>query len=326
MYIGRSTFTILTMLLLVAPSPPGAWATKYAGEFLDLRTGPKAMGMGGTGVSQDGDYTFLAWNPAATAHLEERQVSLMHSEMFQGLAKYDYLGIGLPLDGRGRGATLAFVLVRLGIDGIPLTEIEDFASPPRDDNVELLGYDSDAEYLLLMNWGRGLSERINVGSNVKIIYRDTVGHTCWGMGLDFGATYSPHRHLSIGLNVQDLPVTILFWDTGTTQTVLPNLKAGASYRFSLESMHTVITAAADLDIRFEGRETSDQFALNPASFDTHAGVEGWFNERVALRAGLDRGQLTGGVTLKIFSFDLDYAYMSHDDLGATYRLAGLFRF
>jgi hypothetical protein len=323
MGITRHVISVVFLLLFLSSS---LGATKYAGEFFDLRTGPKGMGMGGTGVSLDQDFTFLAWNPSATASISERQISLMHSEMFDGLAQYDYIGVHFPFARQETVSSLAFVLIRLGIDRIPVTEIEDMSLPPQGENVTLKGFEEDSEYLFLMNWAREAWKRCVIGSNIKLLYRNMIGYDCFGFGMDAGTIITPSKRIRVGLNLQDVPLTVLFWNTGTKEYVFPSVKTGASYRLPVRRMNTSLTFAVDLDIRFEGRDLSDQLSLSILSLDSHGGIEALVNERIALRCGLNRGDFTGGVTLHIFDFDIDYAYIGHNELGTTYRISGLYRF
>ena len=61
------------------------------------------------------------WNPAALASLELEgiQGGAMHTEQFAGVAKFDYLGVVLPLAKQQQ--KLGVSLIRFGIDDIPNT-------------------------------------------------------------------------------------------------------------------------------------------------------------------------------------------------------------
>ena len=55
---------LVVSFLLLGLSASGGWATKYAGEFLALGVGARALGMGGAFVSLADDATAAYWNPA----------------------------------------------------------------------------------------------------------------------------------------------------------------------------------------------------------------------------------------------------------------------
>jgi hypothetical protein len=53
----------------------------------------------------------------------------------------------------------------------------------------------------------------------------------------------------------------------------------------------------------------------------HYGAEWWFVRTLALRIGLDEGKLSMGSGLRISTFQVDYAFIGHDDLGNTHRIS-----
>jgi len=55
--------------------------------------------------------------------------------------------------------------------------------------------------------------------------------------------------------------------------------------------------------------------------DLHFGLEYLFHRVVALRLGSDVGHLAFGVGVRLPQLDVDYAYLSHDQLGATHRIS-----
>jgi hypothetical protein len=47
---------------------------------------------------------------------------------------------------------------------------------------------------------------------------------------------------------------------------------------------------------------------------------------VALRVGLNNNELTVGTGLRLSTFQVDYAFIGHDDLGNTHRISTSVRF
>src|SRR5689334_3253054 len=69
--------------------PATAGATRYAGEFLRIGAGARALGMGSAFVGLADDGTAAYWNPAGLATLPDRQINAMHAEQFGSIVQYD---------------------------------------------------------------------------------------------------------------------------------------------------------------------------------------------------------------------------------------------
>src|SRR5476651_2371038 len=92
---------------------------KYSNEFLAIGVGARALGMGNATVATVSDVTSGYWNPAGLLGLKSNlEVSLMHSEYFAGIAKYDYGAIAARIDS---SSVAAFSVVRFGVDDIANT-------------------------------------------------------------------------------------------------------------------------------------------------------------------------------------------------------------
>ena len=138
--------------------------------------------------------------------------------------------------------------------------------------------------------------------------------------------FKPVGNLQVGLNLQDITTTVLAWNSGTREIIVPTLKAGMAYPFYFGALQGYMAPAVDFDIRFEGRDYAAQFASGPVSVDSHLGWEYQFRDLFALRVGSDIGQLTAGAGLNLRKFQFDYAFLSHDDLGNSHRVSAKFSF
>src|SRR5262245_15752560 len=76
-----------------------ARADKYAGDFLKVPVGARAIGMGGAFTAVADDATAPWWNPAGMIYLPYKEVIPQHAEKFGKLVNHDYLGFVLPLGG-----------------------------------------------------------------------------------------------------------------------------------------------------------------------------------------------------------------------------------
>ncbi|MEK9136891.1 MAG: UPF0164 family protein, partial [Bacteroidota bacterium] len=81
---------LLVAMLIAASAVAGTGVAKYAGEFISLGVGGRALGMGGAFVALANDVTAGYWNPAGLSHIYYPQFTLMHDEQFGSLVNYDY--------------------------------------------------------------------------------------------------------------------------------------------------------------------------------------------------------------------------------------------
>lgn len=110
---------LLVSLILNAST---AHATKYAGEFLKVPVGPRAIGLGSAFTAIADDATAPYWNPAGMIYLPYREVVFQHAERFGNLLNQDYLSAVFPLGGAAsHQSALGISLVRLATDDIPVT-------------------------------------------------------------------------------------------------------------------------------------------------------------------------------------------------------------
>ena len=79
-------FSVVFLFLAVEAS-----ADKYAGEFLYVGAGARALAMGSAFAAVSDDISAAYWNPAGLVNARGRMASFMHSERFGGLISYDYL-------------------------------------------------------------------------------------------------------------------------------------------------------------------------------------------------------------------------------------------
>ncbi len=354
----------LLSLLITGVLAFSASADKYAGEFMYVGAGARALALGSAYSAVADDITAGYWNPAGLARNTDKSVAFMHSERFGGLISYDYLAYSQEYNGDVYAASLFrtdagkiadtsdLQWYDTGSDGV---FGEDGTGAPGDcgnddydqssnpsgtegngewDPGEELIYDegritwnSAADNALYLSWGRALNERLSVGATSKLIYRKLMDYSAWGVGFDAAVRWDATDAFSLGLNLQDVFGTYMFWNTGVSESVLPTAKIGASFVWPVSRFRSVITFTTDGDFRFEGREFATQYSLPGAgiSLDTHMGVELLIRDTVGLRIGSCEGNMTAGLGFTI-SFighpvSLDYAWVTHDQLDSTHRFS-----
>ena len=308
----------LIFITSTAHAQGGFKKAKYAGEFLNLGAGGRGLGMGGAYVALARDVSATYWNPAGLVNIEYPQIMLMHAQQFEGVVKYDFGSFGMPF---GANRSLGISLIRLGVDDIKRTELEnpDAKLGPTNRPV-VAGTFSDAEYALSLTYAVKRSNTLSFGGNIKILHKALGDNSAWGLGFDLAALFNPVGNLQVGLNLQDVTNTILAWDTGRRELIVPTLKAGFAYPMGFPMIGGYMAPALDFEIRFEGRDFASQLAAGPISLDSHLGWE-YQREAVAFRFGSDVGNLAVGAGLNLPKLQIDYAFLSHNDLGASHRIS-----
>lgn len=338
-------FMIFVGATIVLATP--AAATKFAGAFMDVGGGARALGMGGTYAAIAADASTVYWNPAGISELGHRQALAMHAERFGDLVKYNFAAYSQPttLLGPEREAAFGFALLHLGVDdNIVTNQLGHFdpngnglidpgeyltdANGQRFDAYESLPRESDNSFALLNTFAMK-TEYGRVGGTLKLIYNDAIaGESSVGIGIDLGWLHRDFlvQHLSMGVKLQDATGTYISWSTGTNEFITPMVKVGSAYEIVSEQFNGSLILAADADVFFENRQTASQFWMGSMSTDLHVGAELNFQNRVMVRGGLDAENPTAGAGFRVGILGFDYAYLHHDDFDATHRVSALVDF
>jgi len=288
---------------------------KYAGEFMAIGVGGRALAMGGAQVASVSDVTAGYWNPAALAKLDYPQFALMHEEHFGDLVNYNYAAAALPF---GNDITFGISAIRLGIDGIPDTRkalidartgeiITDINNPFARIDPNKVKEFNNSDWAFYGSFAKRQSENFYWGANVKIISRSIAEENALGIGFDLAGLYMPNERLTLGANIMDVTTTLVAWSTGRNELISPTAKLGAAYK--LDFLGGIISPAVDLDVRFENRKFASNFNVGPISFDFHGGFEYSYKNLFALRGGFnDVKQFTLGAGVKLPKLNIDYSF------------------
>jgi len=327
-YRGFVRLSFLFLVIIVATQTIVSQSiAKYAGEFMAIGVGGRALGLGSAQVALASDASAGYWNPAGLARIDYPEVMLMHDERFASLINYDYASVAIPY---GKDESFGISIMRLGVDGIPDTRnaLIDYSGSGVLDGINRLDYDkittfSSADWAFYLSYASRYTPDLIYGINVKLIRRTLAEYSATGIGFDVGLLYSPLTDLSIGVNAQDITTTFLAWSTGTDELVSPTIKVGAAYFIDL--LGGRLAPTCDVDIRFENRQFASIAHIGPVSLDPHEGLEFDYHKLIALRVGYsDVKQLTLGAGLHFRKLDIDYSFArfgQEDDLGDTHRIS-----
>lgn len=304
-----------------------AFASKYAGEFLNIGLGSAAMGMGGAYVSIANDAFAGYWNPAGTSY-SGHQVIFSHSSFFGSLIAHDAIGYSRPMG----NYALGLVYLRLAVKDIPYTndaliDLNNNGIMDAGERLDesLITYNDDVESALLVNYSQKFRLSSGWGINLKFVNKSLGENSAWGLGVDAGAMTSWNEKIKIGINLQDITTTYLAWNNGTKEVVSPTIRIGSSYHPKISGERPLSLSIAG-DFRFENRRSAANYHWGSTSLDLHLGMEYWLKKRIALRLGGDQGRFSAGVGIKIGRLGFDYSYLAHKYLENSTRLTGSYTF
>jgi hypothetical protein len=295
---------ILISILVSAFIWTSAQVPKYSNEFLAIGVGARAQGMGNAFVAATDDVTAGYWNPAGlTSMSSDRQIGLMHSEYFAGVAKYDYVSFAMKLD---TASVFGASVIRFGIDDIPNTL--DLYDQEGNINYDRITKFSAADYAMMFHYARKLKvPGLSIGGNFKVIYRQIGPFAkAYGFGLDAGIQYRKGKWVFAGM-VRDVTSTFNAWafsvsdrmeevfeatgneiPSNSLEITLPRMFLGAARNFQIGDKFTALVEA-DLDITFDGKRNT-LLKSNFASIDPRIGVEFGFKGFAFVRGGIGNFQ------------------------------------
>ena len=313
---GRNLPLFLLALLFVVFSlwagKPAEAATGYAGAFLRLGAGSRALAMGDAFVALAEDATAGYCNPAGLSQLKSNQLLLQHSERFAGVVKNDLIAVVIP--GKAE-QSFGVSLFRIGVNDIKYTKLKDPTKPLdlSQNRPYVSKRVSATDWALYLSFGHRIRSGFSAGSSLKLILRKLGGNTAFGYGIDLGFLYRPLPALSIGANFSDLFCTPVRWDTGAGDVITPSARVGLACFWPVALLRGELTSAFEL----KAEKESDRYDLNFSS-----GVEYRFRNLLALRLGSQQGRVTAGAGLRIYNrLDIDYAFLQHEDLNNSHRVS-----
>ncbi|MDI6703558.1 MAG: PorV/PorQ family protein [bacterium] len=265
-------------------------------RFLDLGGSARALGMGKAFTGLANDSSSVYYNPAGLSQVERKELSCMHIILFEG-ARYDAITYV--------HSVISFINFGLGV-----VQLYSGGYEKRDSEGEICPHESSfQENAFFISSSLKLHPKIFFGGSLKSINKVCDGLNAVGFGGDLSILYRPTEHLRLGLDIQNVVKARLEREGGEEEVPL-NIRIGFSYTKFLKDS----TISLDLE-RCEHQ-----------SIKLHTGIEVWqFNQRLALRAGLDDLDYTGGLGFRFEPFGFDYALINKD-LGLSHRISLFYTF
>ena len=311
---------------------------KYSNEFLNIGAGARGLAMGGAVISNQNDVYSPMWNPAGLIGVDrDWQGAAMHAEYFESIAKYDYIAYAKPLD--NKGGVFAISIVRLGVDNILNTT--QLIDPEGNIDYDKITSFSQSDYAALLSYAfhPGGNQKLDVGVNAKLVYRN-VGKFAsgYGFGFDIGAIYHSDTGWNYGAVMKDVTTTVNFWTVNQKELstvvngeefnpapkdklelTMPKLNFGMSRNFEI---NRDLELMPEVGLHVDFAKTAAVISTDFASITPYAGAELKFQDMIFVRVGLNRFQTvtdienlkrkvsfqpSAGIGIKYQGLTLDYA-------------------
>lgn len=338
---------LVISLLMIGTSTTQAASVSQAGVlFLKITPGARAGGMGEAFVAVADDATATWFNPAGLAYIKQNEMTLMHVNWlpqfkFDDLY-YDFVSYVHKVPEWGTfGANIIFL-------NLGETERRDEANRPG-------GTFSSFETAITGSYGTTLNRCMAVGINMKFIYShlsdrgagaEQGSGVATSIGVDIGLLWhTPIEKLTFGANLANMGPKVSYIDVKQADPLPTNLKMGVAYKL-VDNEYNKLTAVMDVNkelVRRKENGESDPFYI--ALFTTWGadlddgtfmksiiwnwGMEYWYSELIALRAGYwldDLGSIsatTFGASLRYHLYRFDFSYVS---AGESHPLTDTMRF
>jgi hypothetical protein len=340
----RRFLIIIAMLTLTSAGQ----AAKYAGEFLEIGVGARALAMGGAMTAHVNDGSAFYWNPCGASYIKGVQFSGMYADLWDGLANYSVAGVSLPVT----GSVFSINWLRLGVPDIQehpdydeLLLLNDFQRYVVRDG-DTTYYDSVQEYLLAthgapagvfsdgesaifltfsklnaftldLGWSYfQVPMELPIGASVKIINQKLGTKTGTGLGADFGAQFRFPLDLIVHERWKAKFSYGFTWQDATRTAV----DWGEENK---DAIPPNFRSGVSLQQKLPGKQ--NEVLL---SYDTekrwgrtrHFGIEYTLAKVLALRGGFWGEDWTAGAGLSLWQATVDYAYLSKE-IGVTHRVS-----
>ncbi len=287
---------IFTNVTLAYAGGPGT----RGGIILNYPTGAQAIGMGEAFTAAANDVNAIFWNPAGLSLLNYDKEFIGY--YLNGVVDTSYKSVGYAQH------------IKLGVIGCGLSTL---------DGGEVTIYYPDgvtkrikaqSDYIFLLSYASKIVENLSIGGNLKMVHSELAQSSqATAFACDIGGLYHlPVNNLDIGGVIQNIGSNMKYEEESDALPL--NIKLGTAYR------RNDLLIALDIIKPIE------------KELKVNVGVEYWINPILALRTGYkfkgnkSNSNITLGAGLKISIYQLDYAYVPHQDLGDTQQISLLAKF
>ncbi|MFC1493290.1 PorV/PorQ family protein [candidate division KSB1 bacterium] len=276
MGIKKYIYSVILVVFIAAPCTISAQQRGgYAGTFLRMGLGARALAMGGAyvGLPQDGYSGY--YNPAGLPILKKKEVTFSY-RMLSLDRSFSFVGYSAPLP---PSAGISVGWIHAGVDNI---DGRDFSGNHTE-------YYNDSQNGFLFAFGLKLNDKVNVGIGGTLLRETLVDITAKGMGINAGVLVRITDNLTLGGALRDIGAHYswntesLFGERGGTTT---------------DDFPVLFTAGAGYDLKkYKTTFILDIFKNAKSETGYHFGFENRYSDAVHFRAGLNDGDIAAGIGL-----------------------------
>ncbi|NOR46170.1 MAG: PorV/PorQ family protein [Candidatus Delongbacteria bacterium] len=292
---------------------------KYAGEFISSGTEARSLALGNIVLTSFNSSSASYFNPAYLPLIQNENIQLSHSERFEGLVRQEFASFKTEIDGHDVG----FSFIWMGIDNITLTKLQNEDSLVSETNRILPDkYVNDNEFALFASLGKRYNDNLFWGVNIKLLYKTFEEESAVGLGTDISGLYFANHNITLGIKIQDITTSTLFWTTGLTEVVRPSILFNAEYNNRIEYFLTDYKIITGTKIRTENYAENSFASLGAMDFVLSTGLELKF-KKIFIRGGYNTDNTwSAGSGLDYKGITLDYAFKpDFEDLGNTHKIS-----
>jgi hypothetical protein len=306
--------TALMFLILTGTLSAGG---KYAGEFISGGVDARSLSLGNIILTSFYNPSAVYFNSAFLPEMSTSGVVVSHSERFEGIVQQEFAAYNTKYKEFDVGAALIWI----NVDGITLTKLENENEAPGPYNRILPdGTVSDNEFAFFLSLGKKFTDNLNWGAGAKLLFKTFEEESASGIGFDVSGLYKAPYNIILGIRLQDITTSALFWTTGTNEFISPSVHFNAEYNGRLEYFLADYKIISGTKIRTENYSEYSFAELGAMDLVLSAGLELKIRN-IFLRGGYNTDDTwSAGSGLHIYNFMIDYAFRpDFEDLGNTHK-------
>jgi hypothetical protein len=270
--------------------------------MLRMGVGARALAMGGAHVAEAHDATAGYWNPAGLADIRCVSLASMYAAGMAQDRSFNYFGFGWTPSQVTNYGTFGISWLNSGIKEI--NKYDTHSDVPS-------GTFDDMNNVFIISWAfknEFKAKTFAFGLSLKVLQQKIDDYSKTGFGGDAGIKFVVDPRIALGLMVRDLGTKVDNWTVPTNVTVgMAIYPLGEDHALCIPIDYGKTINRQDETFHF-GAEYMWEFATNYSA---------------ALMAGLNDGNFSVGVGVKVSKIRLDYAYVTEkvDFLNQNHRIS-----
>ena len=298
-----------------------------AAQWLEIETGIRAVGMGGTQTASGRDVSSSLYNPANLSYIEGEEAFFNKTNYIVDIS-HSFLGYAKQLSPTDVAGLNIFFL-----DSGWIPETTDEANTGNDSGS--LGFYKVYNFLAHGTYSKILSDRFRLGIGFKYFREDIDNMYMQGMAFDLGCHYDLGLGIKLGASLNNIGPEVKFEGDGLQQYVDPTDSPSTILTASTESFPIPQLIRLGVEGKIMGSEdtafltnkllglTIAMDVVKPLNGEMYAsvGTELVLRDMFFIRGGSHLNHDTAGPTLgfglQFRGIKIDYAVSQYGDFGTT---------